>query len=250
MSKTNTATEPKKELTQTAVWPSPDFEQQVQRRRNELEAAIRAEKDATRHVEKLQEKADARNLPLSMFKSEVDRLNEAQSRAIRAVNEKRDELRRFQEAERAKFYVLKNTASRNLLPEISVQYKRAREAAAALHEILTQLLGAKDEIAFEEIQIKRWNRAATRINRAIPGLNTAGIPRVNFVMPGDSLRTQIAQMLIEDAYLRELCRGILATDAEKRQADEAREEKISEQVERQNSPINFVPPFFDDKLKK
>lgn len=239
-------TESKQETTWTqATWPAPDFEAQVQRLRGELETAVRVEKDATLRVEQLQEKADARNLPLSMFKDEVAKLNAEQSLAIIAVHEKRNEMRKLLEFERAKFFALKEEAALRLQPEITAKFLRAKQAAQELQAVLSTRLGAKSEIEFQERQIAAWNRLAKRINRAIPRVNAHVIPGVGYVSMDESLRGAIEQMFFKDAATRELCRGIIGAEGEKRQNAELRAGQLEKASESQRQPILNEPPFHE-----
>lgn len=236
------ATEQKKE-----TWPRADFKQHVARLRAELDIACRAEKDISLRIEGFQSRADLHGLTLAMSigKDEAVRLGQEQNDAVRAVNEKRDELRRFQEVERARFYTLRNEAGGRLHPKTSTQFERARTIAAELLEIISRRFGALEEIEREEYQLKDWNRSAKRINETIPSPNANGVPRANGIALGESSRSQIEGMFLADPQLRDLCRAIITTEGEKRQAAEALEETL----ENAKPSMAKEPPFFDTPIK-
>jgi hypothetical protein len=245
------STVPKKEPTQAAEeCPSPDFVEQAQMLRGELDLAVRAEKDIEKRIAKLQEQADLRRLTILILvgKEEYEKFADEQDAAHLAKLEKQNEMRELFEHARATFYAIRDSESLELQPTIWAKSIRAKQLASELYEIIVQRCGAKEAIERQEARLKELNRLFKTINRSIPSENVNGITRAKEIMIGETIRNQIEQIFSSDAPLRDLSREVISRDNEKRQAAQAREDQLAEQIERQNSPLDFEPPFFDPEL--
>ena len=202
------------------TWPAPDFLNAAQRLRTELEAAVRLEHSLTQRVANIQNQAFAKGLPAAVIAGGEDVLRKIaaeQDAAQAAVNDKRTALREFLASERQRFFALREEAATRLRQNISEQFSSAQRAAKELRTALDGVLGAKDEAEVEERMIREWNRTVKKFNSSIPSLNVSAIPSAGGIGTSESLRGSIAEMILRDPSLRELCRGIIVAEAERRQ---------------------------------
>ena len=208
-------------------WPAPDFLNAAQRLRHEFEAAVRLEQSLTQRLTDIQSTAFVRGLPTALIAGGEDVLRKIaaeQDAAQTAVNDKRTALREFLASERQRFFALREEAHTRLRQNISEQFSSAQRAAKELRTALDGVLGAKDEAEVEERMIREWNRIVKKFNSSIPSLNVSAIPSAGGIGTGESLRGSIAEMILQDPSLRELCRGIVAAEAERRERAWAAEE--------------------------
>jgi hypothetical protein len=209
------------------TWPAPDFLNAAQRLRAELEAAIRLEQSLTQRVADIQNKAFARGLPTALIAGGAEKLStlaNEQNAASLAVNGKRVALRHFLDSARTAFFAERNRAQEQLRAEIAENFACMQKAATEIRSRLENVLGAAPEAEREERLIHEWNRQVDRFNGQIPTTNTNGITRAARIELGESLRARVEQMILQDAGLRELCRGIIADKAERRERAWAAEE--------------------------
>lgn len=228
------------------TWPAPDFLNTTARLRHELESAIRHEKDLAQRVASIQDAAFKKALPAAMLAGGPDKLetlSNEQAAAMVAVNQKREDLRRFLTASRGGFFALRNRASEQLRAEISERFARAQEAAAEVCVAVRGFLGADVEAKREEKLIRQWNREVKKFNRSIPATNVNAIPGVAGIDPSESIRSHIIGMLLGDPNIRMLCPDFLAHEAQQRDRAVALEEARLDQAEATANPVSLVEPF-------
>lgn len=228
------------------TWPAADFVNTAQRLRYELEVAIRRENELAQRIDNIQNAAFAKALPVTLVaggKDELKKLSDERNAAILGVNQKREALRQYLNVERAKFFAVKERAFEHLRTGVSERFARAQAAATELCAALSDLLGTEAECARQERLIREWNRTTKKFNRSIPSVNINGIPSVAGIGPGESLRSHIEGMLIQDSSIRELCRNILSREAQRREQAVALEEARIDQAEAIANPASLVEPF-------
>ena len=199
-----------------------DFLIRAQRLRGEVEAAVRVAQQKSQRVADIQNKAFARGLPTSVIAGGADamkKFSDEQDAAELAVNEAREALRRFLNSAPAGFYAERDRGYERLRPEISEDIACIQKAAAEILARLENLLGAGRagaEASRQEGIIRRFNREVEKFNKSIPSVNVNAIPNARGIGIGESIRSRVEAMILQDKNSRELCGGILAREAERR----------------------------------
>lgn len=228
------------------TWPSPDFLQTAVRKQREIDTAVRIEKDLAQRVASIQDAAFAKGLPVYVIaggEAEFKKLCDEQGAAALAANNKREELRNFLNSSRAGFFATRERAQEQLHAAIAEQFARAQKLAEELCELLTGSLGVESECERQEVLIRAWNRLVKKYSRTIPSTNVNAIPGVAGIDPAESLRSIVVGMLLSDPNVRELCRGILAREEERRARTVAFEEVRLDEAERLANPASLAEPF-------